>query len=507
MAEKFLEVIYEKATVLWQIKEIIEKTRLYEGHIVGMNYNAVLPELIKIYEDYKKYDLNYAKIFGYSLQKISKHKDNLTIIGDKLERTIIPLFEKYLENYRGIKVKNNEEDYEFQSTVSGFLTIKNIKNNTYFHSIVDPMWEARKMAEYIYNPSKHEYCIWGCGLGYLLYQLYLISEKSSNIHLYSADSRMVSYAKQYGVLDWIPKDNLTITITEDILPFLENAEKERVGWHIFTPEFFYIPEDIKNIMIELQLEYKTHYTFQKKIDINFYRNINSGAKMISQFDYSKYGKEYIVVAAGPSLDDTLEFLQNNKQERVVVAVGTVFRKLLNLGIRPDLVVVMDPQERTYRQLEGLEKENIPLLLDIGAYWKFAAKYKGEKYLIPFAHTDNSFRILNEKGCNFWRSGGTVTSLALEVAIQFGAEKIFLLGVDLSYPNGLSHALDTMDRNTLNVEGLKPVESTLGNIVYTDDVFLSYHRWIEDRIRETPHIQYFNLSKTGIKINGAILWKE
>ncbi len=506
MAEEFLEEIYEKSGLLWQIKEIVEKTRIGEGHSVKMNYNALLPDLTKIYRNYKQHDISTAQVFGFCLQEIGKVGNDISLIGDKLERVILPLLEKDLAFYGGINVKNEEEDYRFESTISGFLTMKSLKKNCYFHSTIDPMWEARKMAEYIFDIKKNEYAIWGCGLGYLIYQLFLVSEKSAKINVFEADGRMIEYAKKYGVLDWVPEENLQITVGNDVLPFLECAQKENTGWHIFSPEFDSIPHDVKDIMMELQLEYKTHYTFRQKIDINFCCNMRTNAKMITEFDYSGYGKEYVVVAAGPSLDETLDFLRDSQGKRTIVAVGTVFRKLLNLGITPDMVVVMDPQERTYKQLEGLENENIPLLIDIAAYWKFAAYYQGDKYLIPFAHTDYTYSVLKERKCEFWRAGGTVTSLALEAAIQFGAEKIFLLGVDLSYPDGMSHAADTMDCTQLEVQGMKTAEGVSGKTVYTDEVFLSYHGWIENRIEETPHILYYNLSKIGIKIKGTKPWE-
>lgn len=90
------------------------------------------------------------------------------------------------------------------------------------------------------------------------------------------------------------------------------------------------------------------------------------------------------MAAGPSLDDNLEFLRENQGKKTIIAVGTVFRKLLENKIVPDMAAVLDPQERTYKQIEGLEDKKVPMLLAVTAYWKFAANYKGDKYLVPLA---------------------------------------------------------------------------------------------------------------------------
>ena len=85
-------------------------------------------------------------------------------------------------------------------------------------------------------------------------------------------------------------------------------------------------------------------------------------------------------------------------------MGTVFRKLLENKIVPDMAAVLDPQERTYKQIEGLEDKKVPMLLAVTAYWKFAANYKGDKYLVPLAgmHEEQE----NEEA---WVIGRTVTS--------------------------------------------------------------------------------------------------
>ena len=152
------------------------------------------------------------------------------------------------------------------------------------------------------------------------------------------------------------------------------------------------------------------------------------------------------------MDDNLDFLKENQGKKTVIAVGTVFRKLLECGITPDLVAVLDPQERTYQQMEGLEGEKVPMLVAVTAYWKFAANYQGDKYLVPLVGVHEE----KEKE-EPWVIGGTVTHLAIEAAVRFGAKKIYLVGVDLAYPNGLSHAEGTMDRTVKSTEDMLPVK--------------------------------------------------
>ncbi len=106
----------------------------------------------------------------------------------------------------------------------------------------------------------------------------------------------------------------------------------------------------------------------------------------------------------------------------------------------------------------------------------------------------------------WDSCGTVTSMALEVAVRFNAENIFLVGVDLAYPGGISHATGTADRSQISEEGLIPVEGCGGTMVYSDTVLTSYRHDMESRIAQTSWISYYNLSKVGARIAGTKDWK-
>ena len=180
------------------------------------------------------------------------------------------------------------------------------------------------------------------------------------------------------------------------------------------------------------------------------------------------------------------------------------KKLLAEQIEPDIVVVLDPQSRTYKQIEGVEDTNIPLLIAMSAFWKFASKYKGEKYLVPVAQSKEMIQYSKEHKLDVWGCSGTVTSLAMETAIKFGAQSVYLVGVDLAYPStGMTHAKGTMDCSVKNVENMEQVEGVNNQTVYSNNVFDTYRKNIEKKISNTPQIQYYNMSRIGSRIAGTI----
>lgn len=502
MAEQFLEEIYQEAKLLCELRQVVEWAKVHDDHHVVMRYDEILPQLKILCQAYWEQDKEAAVVLWKALQELTKVQGDLILIGDKIEHEVIPLLEERMKYWGGIQIENEEEDFRFESSVSGFVTLKDLTRNIYYHSTIDPMWEAKKLAEYIYNPKKKAYSILGCGLGYLIYQLYVVSNGSVTINVFEKDARIVEYAKTYGVLDWIPEENLNVVVDTDILSFLYSAEDSDVGFYIFAPELRSEPEDSRRILQDLYIEYSSWRKFKKDIEINFWRNINSGSRMVSELNTSQFGEDYVIIAAGPSLDDNMEFLKENKGKKTLVAVGTVFKKLIANGIDPDLVVILDPQARTYKQIEGAEDQSVPMLISMSAYWKFAANYQGDRYLVPSAQIDEIRDYAIKHKENLWGCGGTVTSLGLEAAIKFGAKNIYLVGVDLAYPGGVTHATGTMDRTTKSTNGLIPVEGVGNQTVYASNAFIIYRQWIEKRITQTPDITYYNLSKIGARIAGT-----
>lgn len=506
MAEDFLEEIYRESKLISEMRQIVCYAQVYDGYHAKNEYTERLPELIKICQRYAQSNSTDGEEFLRCIQKIHDVSNDLILMGSIIEQKLLPLLEKSVQCYGMIQTENEEGDFLFQTTRSGFLTIKDLRNDIYIHSTVDPMWEARKVAEYIFDPRKKAYSIRGCGLGYLIYQMYIISNGAISIRIFEKDARMIEYARRYGVLDWIPADCIEVIVDADPLPFLDSASEEDVGFYMLVPELASEAEEVRPLLKELYTRCSTNMRFKRYQGINYWKNLRSGCKRISEFDISNMKKDMIVVAAGPSLDDNLDFLRENLGKKTIIAVGTVFKKLLELEIFPDMVVISDPHKRTYRQIEGVEDQKVPLLLAMTAYWKFAAAYQGERYLIPIKAVEELDNI-TESYEDAWDIGGTVTYLALEVAIRFKAENIYLVGVDLAYPGGVTHATGTMDRAQISKDNLIPVEGCGGTTVYSNTVFISFRHDIEEMIRQNPEISYYNMSNVGAKIAGTqTIWE-
>lgn len=501
--EDFLEEIYREADLYWQIKQAAECAMMRDERSALRRAEELLPGLYGLCGRYEAQDPGKGSALRQQVQDLEQAAGDFVRMGDILEYRILPLFVESMRQWGDIRTENAEGDYLFASAASGFLTLKNLRRKCYIHSTADPMWEARKLAASIYDPSKKRYALRGCGLGYFAYQLYELSGGFISIQIFETDARMAEYARRYGVLDWIPEDRLEVIVDADPVPFLESASDEEAGFHIFAPMFDDEPEDTQAVMEELDIQFRSHFKHREEIRINYWNNVRSNGRPVAEFDASRCKKEVIIAAGGPSLDDNMDFLRENLGKMTLIAVGTVFRKLVKADIVPDIVVILESDPVVYGQMEGLEDQQVPLLLANTTYWKCAAAYQGEKYFFSIPGLSESLGYPVEVREEAWITGGTVTYSALDAAIRFGAKTIYLAGVDMAYPGGVTHAKGTQQRRVLDTEHMAAIESADGGTVYADAVFVMYRKCIEERIAEAPQVTYYNLSRVGAKIKGTI----
>src|SRR5471030_316510 len=133
-------------------------------------------------------------------------------------------------------------------------------------------------------------------------------------------------------------------------PSLEVIQKSNEILYNLINDYYLVKQSLGNDEI-LELE-----------EENFKVNIKGNYKRIEELieKHRDAKKTYIVVAAGPSLDQELDLLKENRDKFKIISVGSALRALMNKEIRPDVIVIIDGKEIVKKQFEGYENENIPL---------------------------------------------------------------------------------------------------------------------------------------------------
>lgn len=494
-----------KKLIISYTEEIVNYVRVQNYHGASLRFGNLL-KLLEEEEDIKVALVEENNPLRCIVQQIlfALESEDMILFADILEDALMPYIKDMICVEEGIVIGN----YSLESTASGYKTIKNLRTNRYLHSNVNPMEEARLWVEACYNPGYDKYVVWGCGLGYHILRLFEISKGSIQISVFEEDAELLKLTEENGVLKDIPADHLQIVFDPNGELFAKKLRKEDVGLLLHLPSIRKVENgSLQKILHHLFASWNGSMLMKRELAINFRCNQKNCEKNVDELETAFLGSDVIIVGAGPSLNELLPYLKSEHGSKKIVAVTTVWKKLLDAGIVPEYVFVMDPQQRTIGHLAGVENVQAPLLLDSTAYWEFAERYAGEKYMIYQKGYTEAERYAKEGGYRTYETGGSVVTLAMDVVLTLGAKTVYMVGIDLAYPQGISHAYGTMDCSIRDVSDMELVEDVKGGSVYQDRLFAGYRKWIERKIREYPEVVFYNLSTCGAKIRGTSKLKE
>ncbi len=177
----------------------------------------------------------------------------------------------------------------------------------------------------------------------------------------------------------------------------------------------------------------------------------------------------VVVAAGPSLEDTVSDLRSAKDRRTIIAVDTAAPALAVHGIVPDIVVTIDAQLVSYHHVFAPLPAQSLLVADLSAS-RVVAHRAGRRVFVSGGFPLG--RYFAKEWESSWiptidTTGSNVTYAAVDLAIRLGATQIDLVGADFSYPRGKPYSrgsyiypffLSTSYRT-------QPVETLTTNLVF------------------------------------------
>lgn len=248
------------------------------------------------------------------------------------------------------------------------------------------------------------------------------------------------------------------------------------------------------------------------------------------------GKTVLLAGAGPGLREQLPVIRQIRRRIILFAVDTAYRTLEHAGITADFVVSLDAQIHNYQDFAGITPSpQTALLCDLSTYpaiprLPFRTVYFFET--ADFQQLDDGRIALISQPAVLWikqccgepgpvRSGGNVTTSAVEIIRISGAEQILFAGCDYAYRYGISHAPETPAhtailnssyrwktpeqqayRSMLRRALIPAPANTPGKTVQSDMILQKYARWTADACREEgPHTRWYSLDPLGSALPG------
>lgn len=281
-----------------------------------------------------------------------------------------------------------------------------------------------------------------------------------------------------------------------------------------------IGQFIDQILLELSSTKSSVYDYNRKL----YVYLNRTTKYISDnykiLDFNKINnnldffqnKPILYLAAGPSLDDNLEWIKRNQNKFFIVTIGAIYKKLIENHISINMIISLDEQ-LTILNDSQFDDESVNKISSDTII--LASTMTHEKILKKFNQKNlflyEVFYPLIQDNIAF--NGPSVGEITLDILIKMNAKDIYLIGLDmaLNQNTGSTHSHNSNsgiesfnlhsneDRETFGLrKNILKVKGNFLDEVFTTALFNTSINFLEKYILSTKNLDtnIYNLSNHG-----------
>ena len=216
-------------------------------------------------------------------------------------------------------------------------------------------------------------------------------------------------------------------------------------------------------------------------------------------------QDALVVCAGPSLNESLDYIKKYQDTALIICVGTALKPLLAAGISPHITMIVDSDPKVNQQFTGLDNPPGYLMCPYTIFPGIIQKYSQKIIAFNCLVTAGFSKWLKNADINHGtlNIGGTVSLSALDLAKACGAKNIFTFGLDLAYAaDGTSHAKNSMYDAQTKTKGLVEVQGNRHNTVKTTKQFAGYidimNRYLKENFSGLSG-KIYNVNNHGAKL--------
>jgi hypothetical protein len=284
------------------------------------------------------------------------------------------------------------------------------------------------------------------------------------------------------------------------------------------------------ILSELYLSNGSSYDYTKLLFDTFYsvsKHINKYKILTTKNKSANFSltndKPTLLIGAGPSLGKNLNWLKQNQDRFIIVAIAATYKKLFDNGIIPDIVTTVDPNfhilNRTHFNLKDVELlKNTMVLASINTPTKILDRFNQEKLFLyevvgTFKNNSNAY------------NGISIGEITLSLLLDMNVKEIYLLGTDLAFDektgsshfegyvnkredfeNDKSKVDEVLETGNSSRKDFIQVKGNKKDKVVTNRIFaLSINQYVRIiTLFKNPSQNIYNLCEDGAFIEGTIL---
>lgn len=211
------------------------------------------------------------------------------------------------------------------------------------------------------------------------------------------------------------------------------------------------------------------------------------------------------VGAGPSLDAAIANLKKVGDHALIIALDSAVQTLVEAGIKPHVVVTADFKELNFEKLRSSlgEVREAVLIFALGASVKNVNTFLGQRRVGVVPQTD-SLQDWFSRHLDIDCQVPNITSVgqaALFTAASLGLEPVVLVGMDLAFPEGQDHAVNTVFRSSPHPDSILLTDGVGGEAAASQAALIADKVQIEKVIAEID-TRVVNTSMQGVLLKGT-----
>ena len=424
--------------------------------------------------------------------------------------------------------KTLSQEYKIEKNIDGYTNI--IKNNRYIHSKYNVEKECTSILKNIDIANKKNiYAFYGFGLGYHLsifaknFNMYKQNKDNIYIIVFVIDVPLFVYAYYNLDMSAIAEFNSTfVYYNENIETVLKGIDTDKIlGLNFITlpsieREYKNYSLEVKTCMLQI-IEQKfsdlfTRLHFESLWIKNILKNVSIIDELgsIANFKNALAGLNAIIIAAGPSLNNSIDAIKKKRESFFIIATDTAYSCLSKNKIEADIIITVDAG--IYNVYDFINEDNsYPFLFMDIISQPIIAKINEKRANIAIFSSNENFNIINhiEEALSLkiqrLNISHTVATAAIDLAYFLGIKNAILIGFDNSYPNYERHAKHTLsfDYNLIRSDKLNTMESMYFDVIRKQSNMADYPPTsyvLENQINYLSELSYDTMEIIRLKSN-------
>ncbi|MFS0817755.1 6-hydroxymethylpterin diphosphokinase MptE-like protein [Lysinibacillus sp. 1P01SD] len=368
-------------------------------------------------------------------------------------------------------------------------------NDISIYSHYEPKQGAKNWIEKEIDLSKDAYFLIGLGIGYHIEALLNCLNSEKKIIVYYFEDEEYRIFKKYGLVQFEGKSNLIITNTLKDIKFEENIQILIPDVWIRAIGQMHPLFPILEVMKNTQRSYKINKDLLRE-------NFNLNYKLGDSFYYPQPRHEIAcLVAAGPSLNETVHWLKKIEHSVDIYVCGAALNVIEKQGITPMGVFITDANDTMQKQL--LYTKYVGALFYLSTANHTAIRlHRGKRYILLQEGYLSAEKYAKANNATLIETGGSVSTTIFSYIEKQNYQAVILFGQDMGFKGEYTHAQESTSGKTVqNTEKLRKLKSNDDDYIYTNPTLYAFFYWFSEKLKNS-NLKVYNTAKNGAKLINA-----